>query len=74
MEILFYELIKILIKKSEWEYIPWTNNVPPRSHGLLNKSPEARCEMPPYKLLEGKVSKAPKAHRLLPLLLASHQN
>lgn len=26
--------------------------------------------MPPYKLLEGKVSKAPKAHRLLPLLLS----
>lgn len=34
------------------------NNVPPRSHGLLNKSLDARCEMPPYKLLDGEVSKA----------------
>lgn len=44
------------------------NNVPPRSHGLLNKSLGARCEIPPYKLLDGEALKSPKPHRLLALL------
>lgn len=45
-----------------------------RSHGLMNKNPGARCEIPPYEELAVEAPEATKQYRPLPFLLVTHQN